>query len=78
MSAVPTPRRKPGRQPLPPDQVRGRYVGVRLTAAEREQLDQYAARQGAAVSELIRDVVFGLVREAETGGATDGAELIAA
>ena len=43
-----------GRPPLDPDQAKGQYIQLRLTAAERDEYRAAAERAGVSLSEWIR------------------------
>ena len=43
-----------GRPPLDPDQAKGQYIQLRLTAAERDEYKAAAERAGVSLSEWIR------------------------
>lgn len=48
-------KKKMGRPPLAPDEAKGSYVQLRLTAAERLEYDQAAAHTNQSLSAWIRE-----------------------
>lgn len=54
--------RRRGRPPLPADEKRRRRLEVRLSEAERVELEAYAAREGADVAEAVREAALRAAR----------------
>lgn len=53
---------KRGRPPLPADEKRRRRLEVRLSDAERAEIEAYASREGADVAEAVRDAALRAAR----------------